>query len=195
MLYYPPHERKVIFVLPLWRRLAPVPSGLGRRGRRAGADGVTVELNRFPVAARTRANFREIVSSVPLPPIGPGESFFVSRPDEYGLSLLVFPNAPVSLDNEPLPVRICGLTTTVIHLGWGKYHQTKPQTTFVFKDCDNVVLKVGALIVHADEPKDPPPLYQTENCRHVRVYEIDTRYVGADPLQTNAAEAVSGSVR
>lgn len=131
----------------------------------------------------------------PLPPIGPGESFFVSKPDEYGLSLLVFPNAPVSLDNEPLPIRICGLTNTVIHLGWGKYHQTKPQTTFVFKDCDNVVLKVGALIIHADEPKDPPPLYQTENCRRVRVYEIDTRYVGADPLQTNAVKAVSGSVR
>ena len=103
--------------------------------------------------------------------------------------------APVSLDNEPLPIRICGLTNTVIHLGWGKYHQTKPQTTFVFKDCDNVVLKVGALIVHADEPKDPPPLYQTENCRHVRVYEIDTRYVGADPLQTNEAEAASEPVR
>ena len=103
--------------------------------------------------------------------------------------------APVSLDNEPLPIRICGLTNTVIHLGWGKYHQTKPQTTFVFKDCDNVVLKVGALIVHADEPKDPPPLYQTENCRRVRVYEIDTRYVGADPLQTNAVEAASESVR
>ena len=168
---------------------------LARTALDAGADGVTVELNRFPVAARTRANFREIVSSVPLPPIGPGESFFVSRPDEYGLSLLVFPNAPVSLDNEPLPIRICGLTNTVIHLGWGKYHQAKPQTTFVFKDCDNVVLKVGALIVHADEPKDPPPLYQTENCRRVRVYEIDTRYVGADPLQTNAVKAVSGSVR
>ena len=40
---------------------------LARTALDAGADGVTVELNRFPVAARTRANFREIVSSVPLP--------------------------------------------------------------------------------------------------------------------------------
>lgn len=40
---------------------------LARTALDAGADGVTVELNRFPVAARTLAGFREIVSSVPLP--------------------------------------------------------------------------------------------------------------------------------
>lgn len=40
---------------------------LARTALDAGADGVTVELNRFPPAARTLANFREIVASVPLP--------------------------------------------------------------------------------------------------------------------------------
>lgn len=40
---------------------------LARAALDDGADGVAVELNRFPLAARTRAGFREIVSSVPLP--------------------------------------------------------------------------------------------------------------------------------
>ncbi len=40
---------------------------LARTALDAGADGVAVELNRFPVAARTLAGFREVVSSVPLP--------------------------------------------------------------------------------------------------------------------------------
>ena len=40
---------------------------LARTALDAGADGVAVELNRFPVAARTLAGFREIVASVPLP--------------------------------------------------------------------------------------------------------------------------------
>ena len=69
---------------------------------------------------------------------------------------------------------------TVIHLGWGKYQQSRPQTTFVFEDCENVVLKDAAAIVHADEPKDPPPLYRTENSRRIRVRGIKTRYVGPD---------------
>ena len=80
------------------------------------------------------------------------------------------------LDNEPLPIRICGLMNTVIHLGWGKYQQSRPQTTFVFEDCENVVLKDAAAIVHADEPKDPPPLYRTENSRRIRVRGIKTSW-------------------
>lgn len=130
----------------------------------------------FPGVGATIASRRRL----PLSPIGPGESWLVSNPDEYGLSLVPLPNAPISLDSEPLPVRICGLTNALVHLGWGKYHLSKPQTTFVFEDCENVVLKDATLIVHADEPKDPPPLYRTENSRQVRVRGVQTRYVGPD---------------
>jgi len=40
---------------------------LARSAYEDGADGVTIELNRFPVAARTVEGFREIVNSVRLP--------------------------------------------------------------------------------------------------------------------------------
>lgn len=124
------------------------------------------------VASRTKS---------PLPPIGTGERFWIGdRPDELGLGLLTLSNAPINLENEPLPIRIRGLTNTVIHLAWGKYHCAKPQTLFVFEDCDNVVLRTGTIIVHDDKPKDPPPLYAERNCRRVRVHGVGVSYLGGE---------------
>jgi 3-dehydroquinate dehydratase type I len=40
---------------------------LARTARDAGADGIALELNRFPVELRTVDNFRKIISSVQLP--------------------------------------------------------------------------------------------------------------------------------
>ena len=131
----------------------------------------------FPGIGPTIASGQKL----PLPPIGTGEKWMIGDyPDEYGLSLLPFPNAPISLDNEPLPVRICGLTNTVIHLGWGKYQLARPQTVFFFEDCDNVVLRDATIVVHDAEPSDLPPLYRERNCRRVRSHGIQTRFVGQE---------------
>lgn len=131
----------------------------------------------FPGIGPTLASRRKL----PLPPIGTGEEWMIGdHPDEYGLSLLAFPNAPISLDNEPLPIRISGLTNTVIHLGWGKYHCAKPQTLFVFEDCDNVILREAFVFFHADAPANPPPLYTTQNCGRIKVYNVHVQYLGPD---------------
>lgn len=117
----------------------------------------------------------------PLPPIGTGEKWMIgNHPDEYGLSYLFIVTVPMSIDGEPEPIRVAGLTNTVIHLAWGTYHLSKPRTVFAFEDCDNVVLRDAAILVHDDKPTPPPPLYTEKNCRRVRAHGIGVRYVGKD---------------
>lgn len=118
---------------------------------------------------------------LPLPPIGEGDRWMLGdHPEEYDLALVPFTFAPYSLENEELPIRIRGLTNTVVHLGWGKCHVAKPQTLFVFEDCDNVILREAFVFFHADAPADPPPLYTIRNCGRVKVYNVHTQYLGPD---------------
>ena len=135
---------------------------------------------------------------LPLPPIGVGDRWMLGdHPEEYDLALVPFTFAPYDLENEELPIRIRGLTNTVVHLGWGKCHVTKPQTLFVFEDCDNVILREAHVFFHASAPANPPPLYETRNCRRIKVYNVHVKYVGPDvaplpPVRVKGGGLVAG---
>ena len=132
---------------------------------------------------------------LPLPPIGDGEKWMLGdHSEEYGMALIPFCFAPYDLENESLPIRICGLTNTVVHLGWGKCHVSNFQTIFAFEDCDNVILREGFVFFHAKAEQNPPPLYTTQNCGRVKVYNVHKTVIEPEVAEMAAISIKDGQV-
>ena len=158
---------------PNWN--PPAPTG----NRYTPEEMAKVTKKPFPgIGAVLRGRERQ-----PLPPIGEGEKWMLGKhTEEYGMSLIPFCFAPYDLEREPLPIRIRGLTNTVIHLGWAKCHVSSYRTLFSFEDCENVILREATVFVHAKPETNPPPLYATVNSSQVKVYDVHRASVGSDPV-------------
>ena len=88
--------------------------------------------------------------------------------------------APYNLENEELPIKVSGLTNTVLHLGWCKCHLSRRRTVFAFEDCENVVVRDIYLLYHSPKAREEP-LYTVKNCPGLKVYgfnEIDVPAIG-----------------